>query len=96
MVEIYQNKTWNIQSNRNIHSNIQYTTLPKLSGLNPAIPTFVNNEQPTLSFTGGNNVIGYGCYCYTCLQYIDGLEQDCSNSSVLAMELLQSCTKPLT
>ena len=28
-------------------------------------------------------------------QYIDGLVQDCSNSSALAMELLQSCTKPL-
>ena len=27
--------------------------------------------------------------------YIDGLLQDCSNSSALAMELLQSCTKPL-
>ena len=27
--------------------------------------------------------------------YIDGLVQDCSNSSALAMELLQSCTKPL-
>ena len=26
--------------------------------------------------------------------YITGLVQDCSNSSVLAMELLQSCTKP--
>ena len=26
--------------------------------------------------------------------YLDGLVQDCSNSSVLAMELLQSCTKP--
>ena len=26
---------------------------------------------------------------------IDGLVQDCSNSSVLAMELLQSCNKPL-
>ena len=25
---------------------------------------------------------------------IDGLVQDCSNPSVLAMELLQSCTKP--
>ena len=25
---------------------------------------------------------------------IDGLVQDCSNSSALAMELLQSCTKP--
>ena len=27
---------------------------------------------------------------------IDGLVQDCSNSSALAMELLQSCTKPTT
>ena len=27
--------------------------------------------------------------------YFDGLVQDCSNSSVLAMELLQSCAKPL-
>ena len=26
---------------------------------------------------------------------IDGLVQDCSNSSALAIELLQSCTKPL-
>ena len=26
--------------------------------------------------------------------HIDGLVQDCSNSSVLAMELLQSSTKP--
>ena len=29
-------------------------------------------------------------------QYFDGLVQDCCNSSVLAMELLQSCTKPST
>ena len=28
------------------------------------------------------------------LSYIDGLEQDCSNSSVLAMKSLQSCAKP--
>ena len=27
-------------------------------------------------------------------QYIDSLEQDWSNCSALAMELLQSCTKP--
>ena len=27
-------------------------------------------------------------------QHIEGLVQDCSNSSALAMELLQSCTKP--
>ena len=28
------------------------------------------------------------------IRYIDGSVQDCSNSSALAMELLQSCTKP--
>ena len=28
--------------------------------------------------------------------YINGLAQDCSNSSALAMELLQTCTKPST
>ena len=28
-------------------------------------------------------------------QYFDGLVQDCSNSSALALELLQSCTNPL-
>ena len=29
-----------------------------------------------------------------CDFYFDGLVQDCSNSSALAVELLQSCTKP--
>ena len=28
------------------------------------------------------------------VKFIDGLAQNCSNSSALAMELLQSCTKP--
>ena len=27
--------------------------------------------------------------------YLDGLAQDCGNSMVLAMELLQLCAKPL-
>ena len=29
------------------------------------------------------------------IMHIDGLVQDCSNSSVLVMELWQSCAKPL-
>ena len=29
------------------------------------------------------------------INHVDGLTEDCSNSSVLAMELLQSCIKPL-
>ena len=35
-------------------------------------------------------------YCSLALnhQYLYGLVQDCSNSSALALELLQSCTKP--
>ena len=32
--------------------------------------------------------------CGTCVIWFDRLVQDCSNSSVSAMELLQSCTKP--
>ena len=32
--------------------------------------------------------------CYSTISYyIDGLAQDCSNSSALAMELLKSCSK---
>ena len=32
--------------------------------------------------------------CHTEILHFDGLVQDCSNSSALAIELLQSCTKP--
>ena len=46
---------------------------------------------------------GNGCMlfetCDLCIawrNHIDGLAQDYSNSSALAMELLQSCTKPST
>ena len=35
----------------------------------------------------------YLSHC-SAVRNIDGLVQDCSNSSALAMELLQSCTKP--
>ena len=31
---------------------------------------------------------------FLCIWYTNGLVQECSNSSALAMELLQSCTKP--
>ena len=38
------------------------------------------------------------CCPWSCIRnyYFDGLVQDCSNSSALAMELLQSCAKPST
>ena len=35
-----------------------------------------------------------GPHCGLCYEYFNGLVQDCSNSSALAMELLQSWTKP--
>ena len=42
------------------------------------------------------NIISHWLGAFTKLSlYIHGLVQDCSNSSALAMELLQSCTKPL-
>ena len=44
-----------------------------------------------------NRGVGFCEYVYTFTPYwkhIDGLVQDCSNSSAYALELLQSCTKP--
>ena len=34
-------------------------------------------------------------YCWWIPHDIDGIVQDCSNSSAFAIELLESCTKPL-
>ena len=36
----------------------------------------------------------FSTWSWKIIPYFDGLVQDCSNSSELAMELLQSCTKP--
>ena len=43
--------------------------------------------SPVLGFSEDANL--------SMVRHINGLVQDCSNSSALAMELLQSCTKPL-
>ena len=64
-------------------------------------PESVIVVSPSL-MTGDTNVdwISAHCtlhpvlHCVSLDQYIDGLVQDCSNSSALALELLQSCTKP--
>ena len=45
---------------------------------------------------GNSPVKKINILCKTIENNIDGLVQDCSNSSALAMELLQSCTKPST
>ena len=47
-------------------------------------------EVAHIAYRGTDNL-----KCWEIYEYIEGLAQDCSNSSVLAMELLQSCTKPL-
>ena len=39
-------------------------------------------------------MLGYQASRDLIIGYLDGLVQDCRNSSALAMELLQSCTKP--
>ena len=44
-------------------------------------------------YYGASYIRDFTVYIY--IVYIDGLVQDCSNSSALAMELLQSCTNPL-
>ena len=50
-------------------------------------------ELPTLRQVGieEQEILGSALWMKA---YIDVLVQDCSNSSALAMELLQSCTKP--
>ena len=42
----------------------------------------------------GSLVMGYAHGNDFFFKYIDGLVQDCSNSTALAMELLQFCTEP--
>ena len=39
-------------------------------------------------------VVGFCFVILIVIHDIDGLMQDCGNSSAFAMELLQSCTKP--
>ena len=65
-----------------------------------AVIQLVQNKQifPQLYFTNmpGNKVVYHMKYpcSHAGVVYIHGLVQDCSNSSALAMELLQSCAKP--
>ena len=42
----------------------------------------------------GHNIYGICCYFFVIYMYIGGLVQDCSISGALAIEILQSCTKP--
>ena len=52
--------------------------------LNQPEPNLVKFEIKTKIFHGEKRISKY---------HLNGLDQDCSNSSALAMELLQSCTK---
>ena len=64
------------------------------------IATFENfvNKKWLLWRIASKKVNGIRDFCLeideTDDNYIDGLAQDCSNSSALAIELLQTCTKP--
>ena len=49
-------------------------------------------EMKPIYPTNSHNFIGV--WDIIILQYIDGLVQDCSISTALAMEIMQSCTKP--
>ena len=56
-------------------------------------PMWTDNNRKTKYMKTMN--ISYGMYCmWRFVAHVDGLAQDCSNSIALAMELLQSCTKP--
>ena len=55
------------------------------------------HNHPSLSvvsYISASNSLLHAILSYHVILNIDGLVQDCSNSSALAMELLQSCTKP--
>ena len=54
-----------------------------------------NQIGPSLDVYMFSKEAAYGCFnlCDGLVHYINGLVQDCSNSSALAMELLQSCTE---
>ena len=47
-----------------------------------------------VEFAPGSVNHHYGSWYTWQVDYINGLMQDCSNSSASAVELLQSCTKP--
>ena len=59
---------------------------------------WVNASRPKDLFLGDTNLappIHFAQNIYIKYLDIDGLVQDCSNSSANALELLQSCIKPL-
>ena len=68
----------------------------------PTVYFFFTFSRPTFYFfsTWSWKIIPYlrfyffSTWSWKIIPYFDGLVQDCSNSSELAMELLQSCTKP--
>ena len=87
---------------RNLHSSFTFLSnslstldtfvdikaLMKALSVNKMLPR-VDKHAPHVF----KNVLGAVCH-YNHERYIDGLAQDCCNSSALALELLQSCAKP--
>ena len=66
------------------HASYRGTSTVVVDGLKTKGTAPWNDEEHMLGSVGDLRI----------QRYIDGLVQDCSNSSALAMELLQPCTKP--
>ena len=62
------------------------TVVLSSSTTTPSWPSRTMSDQDTMTRWGPPSKL--------CKLYINGLVQDCSNSSALAMEFLQSCSKP--
>ena len=56
----------------------------------------IPSKHIAISFWRNDEVIFVSCVSWDCMpfKYIDGLVQNCRISSALAMEIMQSCTKP--
>ena len=91
------NPCWNVFSRvihvfRFKHKN----TMPSLNTMRTMRPHEANFKKPSCA-TSDNKfgiITTLGIQCAVISHYIEGLVQDCNNSSVLAMESLHSCTEP--
>ena len=96
----FHNRAWQQQSHKCLPetSGTLWIHLGALSNQRCSLATGCGITVPNHSkmYRGANrSVCTYFLdMCTNRVNHFDGLVQDCSNSSALAMELLQSCTKP--
>ena len=85
------------------YANIPLVTSKSKSSKPKPPPPSDNQKQNAIDITSEDlvprltpqNVADLVLLSMVCRYNVGGLVQDCSNSSAVAMELLQSCTKPL-